>query len=93
MRPLASHSFCTPMDDSYQLPEDPGRKVLENALRAEGLPSSLVDLMLRHTHAGQHHLGNFNAVPQVVAHERLATAIERTARRLFKTPTAGLRRG
>lgn len=92
VRPLASHSFCTPMDDGYQLPEDPGRKVLENALRAEGLPSSLVDRMLRHTHAGQLHLGSFNALPQVVAHERLATAIERTARRLFKTPTAGLRK-
>lgn len=90
VHPLASQAFTRPMNRDYQLPDDPGRKLLENALRAEGLPSSLIDPMLRHTHAGQHHLGSFNPIPQMAAHERLANAIERVARRLFGKTVSGL---
>lgn len=92
VHPLASQAFTRPMTPDYQLPDDPGRKLLENALRAEGLPSALIDRMLRHSHAGQHHLGSFNPIPQMVAHERLANAIERIARRLFGSTVYGLRK-
>lgn len=92
VHPLASHAFTQSMEESYQLPKDPGRKLVENALRLEGLPSGLIDRMLRHAHAGQHHLGSFNPLPQAVAQQRLATAIERIARRLFVAPVVGLRR-
>lgn len=92
VHPLASQAFTRPMNPDYQLPDDPGRKLLENALRAEGLPSALIDRMLRHSHAGQHHLGSFNPIPQMVAHERLANAIERIARRLFGSTVYGLRK-
>lgn len=92
VHPLASQAFTRPMNPDYQLPDDPGRKLLENALRAEGLPSVLIDRMLRHTHAGQHHLGSFNLLPSAVAYLRMSQAIERIARRLFGAPVSGLRK-
>lgn len=92
VHPLASQAFTRPKCIEYQLPSDPGRKVLENALRAERLPSVLIDQMLRHTHSGQQHLGSFNPTPLVVAHERLSCAVDRIAHRLFSDTVSGLRR-
>ena len=89
---LASHTFCKPAASIYALPADPGRKVLENALRAEGLPATLIDQMLRHSHAGQIHLSNFNLSPMATSMERLRAGIQRVAERLFLEPVAGLRK-
>lgn len=89
---LSTHLFCKPLSSNYALPDDPGRKVMENALRADGLPSFLIDQMLRHSHAGHIHLSNFNPSPLSTSMKRLIEAIQRVAERLFSAPVAGLRK-
>ncbi len=90
MHPLPSHEFCKPLNNSYQLPDDPGRKIMENALRWEGLPAGLIDQMLRHNRIDEVHLGNFNTQPLGVAMTRLTQAVQSIAEQLFKVPTPGL---
>lgn len=91
IRALPSIEFTRSTSSDYQLPEDPGRKFLENHLRWRGLPSTLIDQMLRHTHAGQVPLSSFHHQSLHTSMGRLSSAIESLATEFFKTPEAGLR--
>lgn len=91
IRPLPSICFTRSQSPGHQLPEDVGRKFLENQLRWRGLPATLIDQMLRHTHAGQVPLSSFHAQSLASSMNRLSGAIEAIANEFFSTPAAGLR--
>jgi hypothetical protein len=91
IRPLPSISFTRSQTPEYQLPEDVGRKVIENHLRWRGLPATLIDQMLRHTHAGQVPLSSFHHQCLASSMNRLSGAIEGIAHDYFSTPATGLR--
>lgn len=90
--PLSSKEFTRSLTPDYELPPDPGRKILENLLRERGLPSTPTDQMLRHTKVGQVHLSSFNPTPLSTSIARLSAAIQLIATELFETPAPGLRR-
>lgn len=92
IHPLASIEFTRALSTSYELPNDVGRKLLENHLRWQGLPAVLIDLMLRHSHAGQVQLSSFNHLSLRSAMTRLSRANERFALKFFGAPKAGLRK-
>lgn len=91
--PVSSAQLTESLDESYQLPADVGRKVLENHLRARGLPSALIDQALRHNHAGLIHLSSFNHRDLQTSMRRLTIAIESIAVDLFSEPVSGLSKG
>lgn len=91
--PVSSAQLTKSLDSDYQLPADVGRKVLENHLRSKGLPSTLIDMTLRHNHSGQIHLSAFSHRDLRTSMKRLSSAIDGIARDLFGEPTAGLSKG
>jgi len=90
VRPLASIRFTTSTNLSYSLPPDVGRKVSENALRYEGLPSSLIDAFLRHFMVGQQQLSSTSHSALAADCARSAQAMDRVGKRLFQTEVYGL---
>jgi hypothetical protein len=88
--PLATHNFIASLDTDYALPPDVGRKVLENLLRKDGLPSSHIDGVLRHVTSGQVRLSSISNANMRSWLTRTRASINRVALQLFDRVTHGL---
>lgn len=87
---LASSQFTTALDDLPTIAPDVGRKVLENHLRWQGLSSTDIDAVLRHSVAGQVRTCSTSHADMGSWQARALPALERVARVLFTTPVVGL---
>lgn len=90
LKPLSSSQFTSALDTLPQVAPDVGRKVLENHLRWQGLPSSHIDAVLRHSVAGQVRTCSISHADMDSWKARTLPALERVASLLFKTPAVGL---
>lgn len=88
--PLATHDFIVSLDTDYKLPPDVGRKILENFLRKDGLPSSHIDAVLRHITSGQVRLSSISNANMRSWMTRTRASINRAALELFGKVTNGI---
>ncbi len=88
--PLATHNFIASLDTDYTLPPDVGRKVLENLLRRDGLPSSYIDAVLRHVTSGQVRLSSVSNANMHSWLVRTRASIDKIAVELFGQVTHGI---
>lgn len=91
-RNVSSIEFTTTASSPYRLPNDVGRKVMENMLREEGIRSSHIDAVLRHFTTGQIRSNSFNPENLQSFVHRTARALDRIAMKLFGPHVAGLSR-
>lgn len=88
--PLSTRDFVESLDVEYKLPPDAGRKILENLLRKEDLPSSYIDAALRHTVSGQIRLSSVSNADMRSWLARTRVSINKVGIRLFGQVTNGL---
>ena len=91
-RNVSSIEFTTTDSSAYQLPDDVGRKIMENMLREEGIRSSHIDAVLRHFTTGQIRSNSFNPEDLQSFVHRTARAQDRIAMKLFGPHVVGLSR-
>jgi hypothetical protein len=90
IRALATRDFMYVDAGVAALPPDFGRKVMENLLRSEGMRSSDIDSILRHTLKGQGHTSATSDYSPQCLHQRFEFAMEHITTRLFGSVTFGL---
>lgn len=87
---LRTSEFTRSLSADYELPPDVGRKVMENHLRHVGLPSTLIDAVLRHSIQGQHRLGGFSNSSISDWSKRTAKSMDHVAQTVFGSVIHGL---
>lgn len=88
--PVGTRDFTCSFTTEYELPPDVGRKVMENHLRHVGLPSTLIDAVLRHSIRGQYRLSAFSNSCLDSWSQRTARAMDTVATSLFGDVIYGL---
>ena len=87
---LPTRTFLRQQDDTPRLPPDFGRKLMENELRRQGLPSGEVDAFLRHDVEGQSMLSTAAHHQRQAIWVRTTHAVDRVAALCFGSVVYGL---